>query len=230
MPIEVFAFDCGGVLLRDGDSGPYAKWENHTGLKPGQLREILWEGDLWRQAERGEITDDAFWSAAGRSLALDGSEIGQLREDLWGAWTLDTDVLALVRRARQDHRTVLLSNASDALEDMLQCRYQVAKEFEHIYCSARMGVAKPDPAIYQRMLNQLGVPPQNVLFVDDRPENICAAAALGLHVIWFVNAQELERQLHLHLPSNEDATNSHARVLNGSEPSPATVQEQTERR
>jgi putative hydrolase of the HAD superfamily len=89
----------------------------------------------------------------------------------------------------------MLSNATDVLEERLSQTYGVADRFEHILNSARLGWAKPDPRVYAELCQRLQLDPHEIVFVDDRAENIVAAAAHGLHVAWFVGATELERQL-----------------------------------
>jgi HAD superfamily hydrolase (TIGR01509 family) len=200
MAIKAFIFDCGGVLLRDKNDGAYETWARRFGLTPAQLREQLWHGETWTSAELGRISEAEFWDRAGRELGLTAAEeIAALADDLWGAWQVDEAVLALVDRLRQTHRLAILSNATDALEGMLAGRYGVADRFEVILSSARLGLAKPDPAVFGRALAALGLEAGEVVFVDDRAENIAAAAALGLHVAWFVGAAELQRQLDTHL-------------------------------
>src|SRR5690606_18358965 len=51
--------------------------------------------------------------------------------------------------------------------------------------SYEVALAKPEPEIYRLTLNRLGVLPGDTLFVDDRPENIEAAAALGIRTLPF---------------------------------------------
>jgi HAD superfamily hydrolase (TIGR01509 family) len=202
MSIQAFLFDCGGVLLRDGDDAPYRAWEERLGLPAGELRRRLWEGDTWSLAERGRITDEEFWARSGSALGLGAPEdLARLREDLWGAWRPEPGVLEIVDRLRRTHRVAILSNASDALEGMLAERYGVADRFEAILNSARLGVAKPERAIYERALAALGLEPRETVFIDDRAENIAAAAALGLHVVWYVGPAELARQLAAYLPA-----------------------------
>lgn len=202
MSIQAFLFDCGGVLLRDGDDAPYRAWEGRLGLPAGALRHRLWEGEAWPLAERGEITDEEFWARSGRELGLTAPEdVARLRDDLWGAWQVEPGVLALVDRLRRRHRVAILSNASDALEGMLAARYGVADRFEAILNSARLGVAKPERAIYEQALGALGLESRETVFIDDRAENVAAAAALGLHVVWYVGPTELARQLAAYLPT-----------------------------
>ena len=61
------------------------------------------------------------------------------------------------------------------------------------------GVAKPEPAIYQELLKRLRLGAAEVVFIDDRAENVAAAASLGMHVIWYLGAAELERQIEVYL-------------------------------
>ena len=221
MGIKVVVFDCGGVLLRNSEqSNAYHRWEERLDLPKGELAQRLYGGNAWQKAELGQITEEEFWPQACADLGLvDETEIEALRQDLWNSWQLDRQVLALVDRARQKHRVAILSNATTALEEMLEGRYGIADRFETIINSARVGVAKPDHAIYQELLRELDVKPHEVVFIDDRAENVAAAAAMGMHVIWFIGASELERQLEVYLrsklgePSDADNGDGHREVI-----------------
>lgn len=52
-------------------------------------------------------------------------------------------------------------------------------DFDRLYVSGRMGVIKPDPAIYRMVEEDCGLPPDSLLFTDDRTDNITAAARRG---------------------------------------------------
>lgn len=200
MGIKAFVFDCGGVLLNFGDRSAYEVWEERLGLEQGKLAGYLWESAAWRLAERGELSDEQYWLRVGKDLGLKTcEEIAALHDDLWNTWVVDQGVLSLIDRVREHYSVAMLSNSTDALEDLLEHRYQVADRFEMIINSARLGVAKPDRRIYEEALRRLEAEPGEVVFVDDRAENIAAAAALGMHVIWFIHAAELERQLAVYL-------------------------------
>lgn len=72
-----------------------------------------------------------------------------------------------------------LSNFGDETFTMAEAKYPFLAEFDRRYISARMGVIKPNPAIYERVEADCGLPPESLLFVDDRAENIAAARARG---------------------------------------------------
>jgi putative hydrolase of the HAD superfamily len=78
----------------------------------------------------------------------------------------------------------MLSNAPRELARELD-RHDALRHFAHRLFSADLGVAKPDPAVYLKALAVLGEDPADVVFVDDRAENVAAAAALGIRAIRF---------------------------------------------
>jgi len=221
---KTFVFDCGGVLLRNDTQDPvYAAWETRLGLPEGSLKARLWSGEIWEQAEIGQISEEQYWQRSGAALGIDDPAlIAELAEALWASWTLDTRVLAMVDRIRERHPLAMLSNATTALEERLERQFGIADRFATIVNSARVGLAKPDPAIYQALLEQLAVPARDTVFIDDRAENIAAAAAKGMHVIWYVGADELERQLKVylngHAAGDEDDHNGNGHKGNGHEP------------
>jgi HAD superfamily hydrolase (TIGR01509 family) len=64
-----------------------------------------------------------------------------------------------------------------------------------VWASCDLGVRKPDPAFFLRLLEHVGREPAACLFVDDRPENVAAAAALGLRAHVFRGAPDLVLRL-----------------------------------
>jgi len=200
MPIKAFVFDCGGVLLSNRDMSRYHSWEDRLGLQRGELASRLYGGEAWRKAELGELSEDDYWVAAGKELGLDDpQQVTTLKKDMWDSWTIDARTLALVDRVRQRHRVAILSNATDVLVTALRDRYGIADRFHTIISSADVGVAKPDRRIYEIALERLDVAPDQAVFVDDRPDNVAAAANLGMHVIWFVSGDLLARQMQHYL-------------------------------
>lgn len=203
MTVKAFVFDCGGVLLHNGDVRVYEKWAARLGLTVEELGERLWRGQTRTLAERGRITEEEFWQRIGGELGLgDDGQVVALRDDVWDAWVVDRDVLRLIDRIGEDFRLAILSNATNALEDALRHRYDVRDRFETIVSSACVGMTKPEEGIYREILDRLQLAPQEVVFIDDRAENVTAAAALGMHIIWFVGAKALERQIQVYLPED----------------------------
>ena len=66
----------------------------------------------------------------------------------------------------------------EKLKRILQRRFPVYGLFDGEVVSCEEGVVKPEPEIYRRLLGRYGLDPAQTLFIDDRPANIAAAAAL----------------------------------------------------
>ncbi|MFC3891780.1 HAD-IA family hydrolase [Lentzea rhizosphaerae] len=129
---------------------------------PAEVAEAAFEPALLRRAVTGEITDEQWRGQAGLA-ATPGEVIGE--------------ALALVRAARKQCFVALLTNATTRLEaDLALLGLDV--EFDAVFSSARLGVAKPDHAIFRRVLDELGY--ATAVFCDDTAENVVAACEVGL--------------------------------------------------
>jgi putative hydrolase of the HAD superfamily len=109
-------------------------------------------------------------------IAADARSWMDYREDVWG----------IARQFRDaGGRTAILSNGVPEIARAIREGRKLDAWFDEIVISCEVGCAKPDAAIYRICLERLGVPAQNVLFVDDRLENVDAARALGMTTLLF---------------------------------------------
>jgi putative hydrolase of the HAD superfamily len=143
-------------------------------------------------------SDRAYWSAVlGRQLWAEPRLVeAMVRVDVTGWMTLNPRTLpALIKfGTRAGVRLALLSNAPEPLAAAID-RTRWSASFDRRFYSCRLGLAKPDPAVYEAVLDDLGATPQSVLFIDDRTENVRAATALGLQAVRFTSAEDLPGQL-----------------------------------
>ena len=111
---------------------------------------------------------------------------------------LNTNLLAVAdeMRARQG-KSAILSNATFDLEERLLIgKFGILDRFDLVVNSSRLGIVKPDPAIYRHTLDLLEVEPHEAIFVDDLPVNVEAAAALGIHAIQFRDEAQAIADIH----------------------------------
>jgi 2-haloacid dehalogenase len=88
--------------------------------------------------------------------------------------------IALLRALRRSGIPVFaLTNFGTHSFAYAETQYDFFTEFDRRYISGDLGVIKPDPAIYEAVEKDCGLPPEALLFTDDKPENIRAAAARG---------------------------------------------------
>ncbi len=72
-----------------------------------------------------------------------------------------------------------LTNFGDSTWEAALPQMEFLRDFDRAYVSGKMGVTKPDPAIFAQVEADCGLPPQSLLFTDDKAENITAAARRG---------------------------------------------------
>ncbi|MDR7123251.1 HAD family phosphatase [Pseudotabrizicola sp. 4114] len=98
--------------------------------------------------------------------------------------------IALLRALRAKGVPVLaLTNFGDDTFAYAQSQHDFLSEFDRVFVSGRMGVIKPDAEIYRQLEAEIGIAPDRLIFTDDKPENIEAAAARGWRVHLFTGWQ-----------------------------------------
>ena len=73
---------------------------------------------------------------------------------------------------------------------MLAERFKISHYFELVINSARVGVAKPEPEIFNIALERLNLRPEQTIFADDQQRNVDAAVQLGIHAALFTEARD----------------------------------------
>ena len=88
-----------------------------------------------------------------------------------------------------------LSNIGQDVFQHAQARLEFLTEFDRTYVSGTLRVSKPDPRIYEIVEQDCGLPPESLLFTDDRADNITAAARRGWRTHQFETWQGWARRL-----------------------------------
>ena len=199
MSIRAVIFDLGGVLVRTEDRTSRTKLAERLGLTYEELGALVFDSQSSHQAMRGEITTEEHWDEVRKKLGLSKEAYPQVPMGFWGGDRLDEDLVNYLRGLRPQYKTALLSNAWDDLRQMIEEVWKFADAFDQMVISAEVGLVKPEPAIYEKVISDLNVVPTEAVFVDDFPENIAGAKAVGLEAIQFTSPEQtlgdLERML-----------------------------------
>ena len=92
-------------------------------------------------------------------------------------------------------RTYALTNFSAETYPLAAARFPFLADFDGAVVSGSEGVVKPDPAIYQRLVERYAVVPARAVFIDDKFENVDAARRLGFHAIHCTDPAQLRPAL-----------------------------------
>jgi putative hydrolase of the HAD superfamily len=185
MPINGLIFDYGGVIW-DMRWDISRTLELEHGLRERAIVETLYGSDTWRQLEVGVGDRDAWMSEAQVALeAVAGRELPPLHRHWRERQHLIAPNIDLIRRLRPPYRTAVLSNADSTLTQRLRDAQNVIDLFDDVVCSADVGVAKPEPRIYEIAAQRIGLPPDECIFIDDLERNLEPAAAAGMRTVHF---------------------------------------------
>ena len=201
--IKTIIFDLGGVLVRTEDHQPRTALAERLDMTYEELSNFVYGIDSANQATRGEITAEDHKNNVLQKLGLPEDTFSAFGDEFWGGDSLDVQLVEFIQGLRGEYTTALLSNAWDDLRGFLENVWQIEGIFDRIFISAELGLAKPDPEIYQRVITELKQDPSTMIFIDDFIENVEAARKAGLNAIHFKTREqalgELEEYLDIEL-------------------------------
>jgi len=148
--------------------------------------------------DRAALDPEEYWrkTAEAVSSTITESQISELIAIDSQSWAHQAPhIPEWARKLRQAGlKTALLSNMPLPVRDFItQCHW--LPTFHHRTFSCDLRVAKPAPEMYQNCIDGLAVDPAQILFLDDRPENVGAAETLGLHAIVYATAEIAAKEL-----------------------------------
>jgi putative hydrolase of the HAD superfamily len=181
-------FDYGGVICLPQPDSDVALLASATGVPVPVFRDAYWAHRL--DYDRGELDGTTYWQkvAAGAGRSFTAAQIAELiRLDIASWLHLRPGTVTLIEDlAAAGHRLALLSNAPAEVA-VVVADLPVAAHFEYCAFSCFLGSVKPEPECYRAVLAMLGAAPGEVVFLDDRPDNVAGARALGIRGVHFTD-------------------------------------------
>lgn len=187
----LYIFDLGNVIVDIDFNRALGVWSDLGRVPLALLQKEFHMGEAFEQHERGEISDESFAAALcdelGMALSFEQFTAG------WQAIFVGVrpDALLVMQKLRaQGDRVVILSNTNRLHCEFWPTQYpEVQKAADAIYLSQEMGVRKPEPEIFLKVLQQEGFSADQAVFFDDNRANIDAATALGINGVLVTDAK-----------------------------------------
>ena len=187
--ISAIIFDLGEVIIDVDTSKTVSAFKALATIDDFNLFSFSHQAAFFSQFEMGLISEDDFRAYLRSSLKTDASD-----ETLNVAWNkmlgdLPQEKLNILQRLKSDYRTFALSNTNTIhirfINDYLQHRKPQDKldnYFHHAYYSHDLKARKPNEIAYTKVMSLENLVPQQTLMIDDRLENLEAAARVGMRV------------------------------------------------
>jgi glucose-1-phosphatase len=179
--VQALLFDLGGVAIHIDFDRALAAWQRHAPWPLERLRELYRFDDAYRRHETGALDGTAYFAQVREALALDCDEAAV--RDGWNRILCSPidETLELIARVKDHVPCYALSNTNEAhLQHMQRDFAGVLSLFRKVFVSHEIGHRKPAPEAFRHVVDDIGVPPAQVLFFDDLAENVAAARAFGL--------------------------------------------------
>lgn len=183
--ISAIIFDCFGVIYTVASDEYYNK---HEGLFN---KDKSFLDELNRQIDLGEISGDEFYKRLEDKIGVPADSI---REDTHNLTMLNQEMFALIEQLKSKYKIGLLSNAGDGEFYALE-RDGILDTFDAVIASYLLKIAKPDPRIYKKCADKLGVKPAECVFIDDNQINVEGAEKAGMIGIHYKNLEQLKAEL-----------------------------------
>ncbi len=195
--IKVVLFDLGNVLI-DFDFNIAAKRVSYFCEKsPKEIVSLLMGSNLTSLFEENKISPEDFFA---QLKAMLGLKISYARfipiwNEIFFLSAKNRSVYSLANNLRNNYRIAVLSNINILHYDYLKVHFPIFSIFNEVFTSCKMGLIKPDPRIYKKTLEALGVRPEEVFYTDDREELIKSAAELNINSFVFTDFMKLKSDL-----------------------------------
>jgi putative hydrolase of the HAD superfamily len=189
-------FDYGGVLCHPQPERDVARLAAAAGCPVPELEAAYWSYRL--DYDRAAFDVTGYWQRVAADLGrrFTGEQIAELSRLDAQSWLnlQDASVELVNELEKAGYRLAVLSNAPADVAEAVR-RLPLASSFEHLLFSCYLKSAKPDPACFGAALAALGAAPGEVVFLDDRADNVAAAAALGIRSARFTSAPQARADL-----------------------------------
>ena len=193
---HVVVFDYGEVISREPTEADRAALVARAGVDA----EPFWTA-YWAHREpldQGTLSIAGYWDAVASDLGVEWDAVDV--HELWaldhrGWLSVDPGTLRVLHAlADGGTRMALLSNAGADFSGWLRSG-SFAPLFERVFVSGELGLVKPNADIYEHVIAELGITPAELLFVDNKSENVEGARAVGGDGHVFTDAAGLEAWL-----------------------------------
>ncbi len=191
----VIIFDLGKVLVDFDYTVAAQKIAARSTHAPPDLHAFLGGSSVILQYESGQLTREEFYEAVRRPIGFRGdlAEFGGYFADIFSEMP---GTIALQAELRQrGFETFIFSNTNDLAIEHIRRNFPFFKNFDGYIFSYEVGEMKPQPKIYEAMEAMTGRRGADLIYLDDRAENVAAGAARGWRAILHESPEKTRQAL-----------------------------------
>ena len=194
--IKAIILDLGAVILNINYQNAVDEFKKIGIANPSFLYSKKQQNNLFNQIEKGEISEEKFLSELQKlSMVKDLKKI----KFAWNSMILDLPEsrIKLIKKIKHDYSIFLLSNTNsihiaEFKRKIGDKRYnEFYNLFNKVYYSHKIGIRKPDIAVFQIILKENKLQPSEVFFIDDSLQHIIGAKSIGIKTHHLLDNEDL---------------------------------------
>ena len=193
--VKAILFDWGGVLTQ----GRYrdsiirlidSRYKTQIALKRSFI------GKLMDKMDSNTLEFDDFTKKINKKFEINIS-VDEMDEIFRKAiLPANSELIDIIKKLKNKYRVVLASNNNPKTVSIVRAKYEeLLNLFEKTYFSFEIGLCKPDKEFFLYILRDLGLDRENVLFIDDKLENVQSAKKIGMKSIQFESSTQIIKEL-----------------------------------
>jgi len=199
--IKNIIFDYGNVIFSLDFLKGQAAWKQLGINNPADFFGHKQQDEIFDKFDRGEVTADQFRDYVRKKIG----NLELTNDQINAAWNsmllgIESGNHELLLRLKNKYRTFLLSNINEIhyeyIMNYLKNDFGYDGNdhiFEKTYYSHLTGKRKPDPAIFEMVLNENNLNPSETLFIDDSPQHLATAQKLGIQTFLMTAPDTLQQ-------------------------------------
>ena len=196
--IKAIIFDMGGVIVDLDIEDCKRAFKEYLGYyRIDELIDPCHQKGIYGDLEEGKISGDEF-----RRIVLQDSDPGALAENVDKAmWHILTGIspykVEMLKRLSESYDLYLLSNNNPVCLPRAKAIFEGAgipleKVFRRCFYSFEMKALKPSETFYKAVVREIGIPAEQMFFIDDSQKNVDGAIAAGLPAVYYEPGTDLE--------------------------------------
>lgn len=198
--IKAIVFDVGGVLIDLDKQRCIESFESAgLGCIAGMLDDCHQKG-IFHLLESGAISESVFYEKCRALSGLDVPDEEIKRCFLSFCVGVEQYKIDYIEELAKKYDLYLLSNnnpivVGDCGENFTKYGISLDGTFKGHFFSYEMGITKPDPEIYRRALERIGLPAEEIIFIDDSEANLRTAESFGIRTLHYIPGTDLKKAL-----------------------------------
>lgn len=197
--VDAILFDFGGVIAEEGFRNGLAAIAKASSLPTESFLtcayELVYDGGY----VLGRVNESAYWAALRKETGIEGTDRA-LREIILAHFILRPWMLRLIRALHEKSiRLAILSDQTNWLDELNE-RHGFFKWFDRVFNSFHLGLSKRDASLFDMVLTEMAILPNQALFVDDSEGNTQRAQTRGLRTVLYRDREQFMGELGVFCP------------------------------